>query len=352
MGGTIKRALILAMTLAVVGAVAVGAAARVDQRAAKARSASSLRIGLVLPDLSNLFIAGIRDGAQAAASQIGASLLVKGSNDAASQTNAMLAYVGIKVNVIIVDAIDGHAIVPAIEAANKANIPVIAIQSNVFGGKIATFISEREQVAGTYIGQAVASFCAKINPCQVGVVEGEPSDQSGLTENNAMRAYVAKDKNIQIVGGDFTQYNPAVALNVATNLLTAHPGINYLYAWWDPGAAAAVQALKSKGDPAGKVGVSAQNGDCIAFGLILKGWQTQTSAFFPNILGGLAITNAVKATKGQSLPSFIEAPVLSVNTTNAKQWVAGKDTSMIPAALRANVVQRLQQANSGHCPTA
>lgn len=352
MGGKVRKAVVLAVALAFVGAAAVGAAARVDRSSARAAHTTKLRIALVLPDLSNLFIAGIRDGAQAAANKIGATLYVKGSNAAADQTNAMESYVGIKVNAIIVDAIDGHAIVPAIEAANKAGIPVIAIQSNVFGGKIATFISEKEQVAGTYIGEAVASFCKNINPCQVGIIEGEPSDQSGLTENAAMHTYVAKYKNIKIVGGDYTQYNPAVALNVATNLLTAHPGINYLYSWWDPGAAAAVQALKSRGDSPGKVGVSAQNGDCIALSLILQGWQTQTSAFFPNILGDLAISNAVKAVAGTKLPSFIEAPVLSVNTTLAKEWLAGKDLSMIPASLRSNILTRLKQSSSGKCPTS
>ena len=36
----------------------------------------------------------------------------------------MLAYVGAKVDAIIVDSIDGDAIITAVKAANKAGIPV------------------------------------------------------------------------------------------------------------------------------------------------------------------------------------------------------------------------------------
>jgi ribose transport system substrate-binding protein len=336
------------VALAVLGTFGGGASAESNHPVTRAHATKTLRIALVLPDLSNLFIAGVRDGAQVAASKVGATLLVKGTNDAAGQTNAMLSYVGAKVDAIIVDAIDGHAIVPAIKAANKAKIPVIAVQSNVYGGKVASFISEREEIAGLYIGQSVAAFCKSHKPCKVGIVEGIKADQSGATEDKAMKAYVAKFTNIKIVGGAETQYDPAKALNVASNLLTANPDLNYIYAWWDPGAAAAVKAIQSAGK-VGKIGVSAQNGDCIAFGLILKGWQTQTSAFFPSVLGGLGITNAVKATKGQALPSFIEAPVLSVTTTLANNWLAGKGQP--PAALSADILKRLREAKSGHCPT-
>src|SRR3954467_5925422 len=115
----------LAAVLAVLVSAGVLVAAAVAGSAghgSHAKASANYRIGLVLPDLSNLYIAGIRDGAQAQGKTSGADILVKGTNDAAGQTNAMLAYVGAKVDAIIVDAIDGHAIVPAITAANKAGI--------------------------------------------------------------------------------------------------------------------------------------------------------------------------------------------------------------------------------------
>lgn len=344
MGEKLRTRTMLVVALVALGALAATAAATT----AHASKAANYRIGLVLPDLSNLYIAGIRDGAQAEAKKVGATVLVKGTNDAAGQANALQSYVGAKVNAIIVDAIDGHAIVPAIKAANSAGIPVIAIQSNVYGGKVATFIAGREDRAGDAMGQNAVQWCQNINPCKIGVVEGILADQSGATENKAFRATVASHKNIQIVGGAETQYDPEKALQVATDLLTAHPDLNYIYAWWDPGGAASVKAIQAAGR-LGKVGVASQNGDCIELGLVLKGDASVTAAFFPSIIGGTGIDSAIKAIKGQKLPSYIEAPVLGVDTQDANAWLAGKSSP--PAALKADIITRLKQAKSGHCPT-
>jgi ribose transport system permease protein len=348
-GRRLKGAAAGLVAAAVAGGVATAAIGAGQAGETGARHAAGLRIGLVLPDLSNLFIAGIRDGAQASAKKAGITLLVKGTNDAAGQTNAMLAYVGAHVDAIGVDAIDGKAIVPAIKAANKAGIPVIAVQSNVFGGKVATFISELETVAGTYIGNAIVSYCNKSghDPCKVGVVEGNLADQSGQQENAAMRAVVAKHPTVKIVGAQPTDYDPERALNVATNLMTANPDLDYIYAWWDPGAAAAVRAAQSKGK-AGKIGISAQNGDCIALGYVLKGYMYQDSAFFPHVLGGLFIDNAQKAARKETLPKFIQAPTLSVTQDLANAWLSG--SAQPPAALKADILQRLKQSKSGKCP--
>ena len=94
------------------------------------------------------------------------------------------------------------------------------------------------------------NFCKGKNPCEIGIVEGIRADQSGAEENKAFRAYVGKYPNIKIVGQAETQYDPAKALSVATDLLTAHPGIDYLYAWWDPGGAAAVKAIQARASSA------------------------------------------------------------------------------------------------------
>ena len=94
-----------------------------------------------------------------------------------------------------------RAIVTAVKAANKAGIPVVAVQSNVNGGKTATFIAGREDHRrhARWRKDAV-NFCKGKNPCEIGIVEGIRADQSGAEENKAFRAYVGKYPNIKIVG--------------------------------------------------------------------------------------------------------------------------------------------------------
>lgn len=342
---------VLGMVVIAVTSLAAGAMAKGNDAAATKK----LRIGLVLPDLSNLYIAGLRNGVQAQAKKGGHTVLVKGTSDPTGQSNAALAYIAAKVDVLIIDSIDGKGIIPAIKKANAAKIPVITIQSDVFGGERAAFIAGREDLAGLYMGMAASDFCLGVNPCKIGIIEGIRADQSGAEENRAFRAHVAKFPNIKIVGASETQYDPAKALNLATNLLTANPDLKFLYAWWDPGGNAAVKAIQAKGK-LGKVGVASQNGDCIALGHVLAGRQTQTSAFFPDVIGALAVTTAEDISAGKTLPKVtgagrvlpsLEAPVLSVDTARAKAWLAG--FAKPPELVRADIMKRLRQAKSGKC---
>jgi ribose transport system substrate-binding protein len=346
MRSTFSKLATMLVVLASAGVLVAAAVAGSAGHSSQAKASADYRIGLVLPDLSNLYIAGIKDGAIAQGKKSGAEILVKGSNEAAGQTNAMLAYVAAKVDAIIVDPIDSAAIVTAVKKANDAGIPVIAVQSNVNGGKTATFIAGREDIAGREMAKDAVNYCKGKDPCEIGIIEGIRADQSGAEENRAFLAYIKPYKNMKVVGQGETQYDPAKALNLATNLLTAHPGIDYLYAWWDPGGAAAVQAIQAKGK-LGKVGVASQNGDCIQLGHVLKGNATVTAAFFPSAIGGGGVTAAIDAIKGKSLPKWTVAPVIGITTQKANDWLAGKSSP--PAALKADILQRLKNAKAGKC---
>ena len=141
-----------------------------------------------------------------------------------------------------------HAIVTAVKAANKAGIPVIAVQSNVNGGKTATFIAGREDHRRPRDGRRTRSTSARARTrARSGSSRASAPTSRAPRRTRRSCATIGQHKNIKIVGQGETQYDPAKALNVATNLLTAHPGIDYLYAWWDPGGAAAVKAIQAEG---------------------------------------------------------------------------------------------------------
>ncbi len=348
-------------SIALIGVVAAGVAVgKTTRDTSQAAAKAKIRIGFVLPDLANPVIAGFRDGAVQAAKKRGWQVLVKGTSDAKGQSDAVLSFIGAKVDLIAMDPIDGKAMAPAVAKANQAKIPVIAFQSKPASGKLATFIFPSETVAGTFMGKAAVEFCKvkKRNPCEIGIIEGNLGDSSGLEENAAFRKVVAKGPTAKIVGANPTDYDPARALNVATNLITAHPGIDYLYAWWDQGGAAAVEAIKARGK-LGQIGVSSQNGDCLNLQHVIKGYQYQDSMFFPLIQGGLLISAAADVLAGKKLPATILAPVGSATTTKAKAWLAGTskptadDVALGRASLKdvqADILKRLRQAQAGKCP--
>jgi ABC-type sugar transport system substrate-binding protein len=315
----------------VLGVVLVGCAlAATSATAATASESGShnkpLRFALVLPDLNNPFISAQRDGAVAEAKKYGIQLLVKGSNNGSDQVNAFETYIGAKVNFLGINTIDGKAMGPAVAKANGAHIPVISMQSAPASGKLVTFIASNNFKTGQLIGQAIVKYCAKINPCKLGIVQGSFADPSGVDENNGVLSVIKSHPNIVNVGGSPTNYDPSAALNVASDLLTAHPDLNYIYSWWDQGALAAAQAVKSKGR-AGKVGVSGFSGSCPAVQAVIKGDLYQDALEFPDLQGKIYIDTARQYLAGKSkFPKFTEIKAFSLTHDYAVAALAGKVT--------------------------
>jgi ABC-type sugar transport system substrate-binding protein len=331
----IVRGLVMALTLTTALGVPVAASAHESQQA-------SIRIGYVLPDLANPFIASLRDGAAAEADKDGITLLVKGTNDAAGQTNAFLDFVGVGVDLIAVDTIDGDAIAPAVEQANAAGIPVIAIQAQPRGGTVATFIAADNTEGGRMIGQAIVEYCGSKNPCKLGVVEGDLADQSGRDEDSGMRSVVADHSNIQIVAHQPTNYDPQRALNVATDMLTANPDLDYIYSWWDQGALSAVEAARAHG-VAGKIGISGFGGNCQNLAEVISGNIQHETVFFPDAMGALMVQRAMDVLNGNAVPNVSPAPIFSLTSDLAQNLLSGAVEP--PAELP--IMDKLAKAQSG-----
>jgi ABC-type sugar transport system substrate-binding protein len=327
----------LAVTSVFVTAIAVSGATA-------GPGAAKIRIGLVLPDLSNPSIAGLRDGALAEAKKRGVTLLVTGTNDSAKQTAAVNQYIGAKVDLIAVDALDGAAITPAIKKANAAGIPVVATVARPAGGKIATFVAVDNVEGGKYVGHATVAWCKlkQQNPCEVGIVRGTLADQSARDEEAGMRSVVSKDKSIKIVTAQQTNWDPSTATNVAANMMTAHPDLDYIYAVWGSGADATYQAVKAKGK-LGQVGVSSYGGACSINDKVLNGQIFANTMFFTPGWGALTIQKSLDVLNKKKLPKFINVKNYPLTTPLAQAIVAG----IVTPPTDPPVMAGLQQAQKG-----
>jgi ribose transport system substrate-binding protein len=306
-------------------------------------SGSNVRIGLVLPDVSNPFIAAEQLGAQNEAKKYGYTLLVKGSNDGEAQVQAFQTYLGAGVGFLGINTIDGKAMGAAVTQANGKNIPVIGMQSPPASGKLVTFIASSNLDAGVTVGKGIVQYCAKYNPCKIGDVQGELTDPSGVDEEKGMKSVIASHPNIKIVSAAPTNYDPEMALNVAESMLTAHPDIKWLFAWWDQGAQSAVAAVKAKG-LTGKVAVSGFSGSCPATQDVLAGKISYDAMEFPLLQGQTFIDDIHKYLGGdKTFPSMTLIPAYGITPALAHSVLSGQTQAP------AYVVQALKQAQSG-CP--
>ena len=122
-------------------------------------AANATTVALVTINQQALFFNQINDGAKQAADKAGAKLVIfNANNQPAAQNSAIEDYVAQKVDGIVLVAIDVNGVKPAITAAKKAGIPVVAIDARIPDGDNAAFIGVDNKGAGEEIGKYFASY--------------------------------------------------------------------------------------------------------------------------------------------------------------------------------------------------
>jgi ribose transport system substrate-binding protein len=172
---------------------------------------------------------------------------VSSNYDLNLQTNQIEDFIAAKVDLIILGAADTKGIAPAVRKARAAGVIVVAVDVAAEGGVNATVMSDNRQA-----GELAAKFLAeKIRGRgNVVIVNGPPV--SAVTDRvKGAEAVFARFPGIKVLSKDQNAGgNRMGGMNVTTDLLTAHPKIDAIFAINDPtalGAALAVQQARRTG---------------------------------------------------------------------------------------------------------
>jgi ribose transport system substrate-binding protein len=328
--------------LALAGAAALLATTAIPGSASTGQK--RIRIGLVLPALSNPFISPIRDGAVAEAKRLGnVEVLAKGTNIPAEQLNALNTYIAAGVDALMYDPIDSAAISPAVLAANKKGIPVIAVVGGTEKGRLAAFITPEWYKAGYAVGQQVATgWCKSRNPCKVGLVGGTNAPGPGLDSGKGMIAGVKSRRNVQFAQVVYTDYSAEQSLKAAQQILTGHPDINFVMAWWSVGTISTVSAIRTA-NKTEDVGTNSLTGACPVLKDLLAGRVYNDAMMFPELMGKAGVQSAVKLLNGQKVPKRQASPYYLITRAKANSILSGKIKP--PAGLP--VLAHLKAAKAG-----
>ena len=110
-------------------------------------------IGLVVSTLNNPFFVDLRDGAQAKADELGATLIVFDSqDDAATEMSNVEDLITQGVDLIMINPTDSDAVGNAVTAANEAGIPVITLDRSANSGEVVAHIASDNVAGGKMAG--------------------------------------------------------------------------------------------------------------------------------------------------------------------------------------------------------
>jgi len=91
-------------------------------------AAEKFKVGLSFYTLTNPFFLEIQDAAKKVVEEAGGELVVSSSEfDISKQINQVEDMISLGIKALILNPADSKAVVPAVESANKAGIPVITV---------------------------------------------------------------------------------------------------------------------------------------------------------------------------------------------------------------------------------
>jgi len=194
-----------------------------------------------------LFFNQMNEGAQSAADAAGAKLVIfNANNDAAAQNSAIETYIAEGVDGLIVVAIDVNGIMPAVEQADAAGIPVVAVDA------ILPDDGPQKAQVGVDNAAAGADMAAYVNDYVAKEMDGSASmgiigALNSYIQNVRKDGFEAALEGVEVIGTVDGQNVQDTALSAAENLMTANPDMNTIYATGEPALLGAIAAVESQG---------------------------------------------------------------------------------------------------------
>lgn len=266
-------------------------------------------VGLSLSTLNNPFFVTLRDGALQAAQKAGVQLVVLDAQDRVDKQVADIEdLIQRRVRVLLVNPTDSAAVVPAIQRANQAGIPVITVDRAATGGRVAFHVAS-DNVAG---GRMAAEFVCNLLKGQGKVVEleGIPGTSAARDRGQGFNAHLKeKCSGITVVARQTANFDRAQGLSVMENILQAQREISAIFAHNDEMALGALQAIKASGRKIPVVGFDATPD---AVKAVEACEMAATVAQQPAEMGRIAVEKAVELIKGAMPPAqtqFIPVPL-------------------------------------------
>ncbi|KNC19347.1 ABC transporter substrate-binding protein [Arthrobacter sp. RIT-PI-e] len=280
-------------------------------------AAEDRSVTLAVSTLNNPFFVELRDGAQEAADTAGVELnIVDAQNDSATQTNQLATAATSGTDGVIINPVDSDAAAASVAPLVADGTPVVAVDRAVNGAEVQSLVSSDNVAGGRQAADELAAAMGEQGTVIVlqGVAGTSASRDRGAGFTEGLAAY----PDIEIVAQQTANFDRAEALNVATNLLQAHPDATGVFAENDEMALGAIQALGARaGDDVKVVGF---DGTADGLAAVAAGTLPAPGAQQPAALGKRSGEVLVQLLDEETVESSIPVPVTTVTTENVADF--------------------------------
>lgn len=273
-------------------------------------------VTLALSTQTNPFFVQVREGARERAGELGIPLNVQDAgDDALAQANQLDNAVATGAGAVIVNPVDSDAVAPSVEAVNRAGIPLVAVDRGSSAGRLDSFVASDNRAGGAQAADALAEAIG--GEGEIIVLQGVAGTSASRDRGAGFRERMARYPGITIVAEQTANFDRTEGLDVATNLLQAHPGVVGIFAENDEMALGAVEAVGSRAGS--DVAIVGFDGTLEGLQAVAAGLLTATVAQQPEELGRVAVDQAVGIIRGRDVPGTVPVGVVTVDGRNVRE---------------------------------
>lgn len=275
-------------------------------------TAAPVTLGLLLPETKNSYFVSIHEGVEEAAARAGARLAVAvADGDADRQLAEGRQMLERGVSALILVPVDSSAVIPLIELANEAEIPVLTIERRATAGDVLTHIASDNvaggNIAGDYLARAISGRGRVVE------LEGQPGSSAAQERSAGFEQALRTFPEVQLLASEAGNFEKEQAHAVFAQLLQEHPEIDAVFAHNDAMILGAIEAARAarRDDEIVFIGFDAISE---AIDAIEAGDLRATVAQQPKEMGRLAVELAIDYLRLGTEPAPVTVVDLSLVT--------------------------------------
>ncbi|WP_430244345.1 sugar ABC transporter substrate-binding protein [Neorhizobium sp. DAR64861/K0K2] len=267
-------------------------------------------LGLAAIDLQNSFYVRMKEAGDVAASDYGVkSTWQSAEGSLEKQVGIIENFINQGVSAILIDPIDKNAVVPAIEKATAAGIPVITMGNKVeAGANYSTLYPDYNNMA--MVARAIGTSLG--GEGEIALLVGSRGNFVSDTREKGFVETMQKEfPNIKIVGVEPTGWDAAKATNAAQTWLTTYPDLKAVACISDSLCLAADSVAAAMGS---ELIYGGYDGDAEMKDLIDSGKMVMDVMTGAYRVGYWNVAVAARLAKGEDLPKDLYMPTYFVTS--------------------------------------
>lgn len=283
-----------------------------------AAHAADCKVGVAMYTLGAPYFAAQVAAAEDQAKKAGCEVTTAdGQNDMAKQIADVEDMVAKGVNLLILNPRDPEGLVPAADAATKAGVKVVIMDSSISTkANVITQVRSSNDQNGFLVGQWLANSM-KGTPLKIILLSGDKGNEVGRDRRLGVIKGLAEGQlnnegktSFEIVGQGWGGWSHEGGLAAMEDLMTAHPDANVVLGENDSMVLGAIKAMEAAGKT-GVLALAAADGQKEALALIKEGKYGATGLNDPDLVARTAVDIGLKALKGELPGDF---PKLNLTT--------------------------------------